>query len=73
MRYIMECMHKVSWVKGLAIDDFLHIAELKNIQNNARSVAAKEDDHNAQQHYAQIDLFALPSGRAKSESEIPKK
>lgn len=52
MRDIMECVHKVSRMEGLAIDDFFHVAELENVQDDARSMAAKENDHDAQQNHA---------------------
>ena len=49
----------------LALDDFLHVAELVHIHDNPCGVAQEEYQHNAEEDQAKVDLLPLSPGRAK--------
>ena len=70
MRNVDECMHKVSRVPGFTFNDFFHVAEFVNVQNEANGVAAKENHNDAQKHQTQVNFFALSPSRAEPKTEL---
>ena len=66
MRNIHECMICKAWViEGFAVNDFIHVAELMNVQEDTTGMTEEKKDNDGKKYHAQVDFFALSPFRTK--------
>lgn len=66
MRNIHECMICKAWViERFAGNDFIHVAELMNVQEDTGGMTEEKKDNDGKEYHAQVDFLALSPFRTK--------